>query len=351
MKCLINNINIDSIATYVPSKTLEMSTLSDLFGEASVNMVMKATGVERVQIADEEQTASDMCYEAARFLLEKEEINKEEIDGLVFVSQTADYRAPATSIILQDKLGLSKETVCFDISSGCSGYIYGIFQASSLIGSGACKKVLVLAGDTTTKLINPKDRAQRMVFGDAGSATIVSRGDGQMGFHICSDGSEHDKVIVPAGGFRTPSSDETKKEKTDADGNIRTEENLYMDGISVFNFIIKHGQKSIKTLLDYMSWEKDDVNFYAMHQATRFTLHYLLKRLKISKEKAPTNLKNYGNTGPSTIPLIITDICNKESGFDSSSLNKVIMCGYGVGLSWGSIACNLQNTNIYKPLK
>jgi 3-oxoacyl-[acyl-carrier-protein] synthase-3 len=351
MKCLIKNVNIDSIATYLPTNILEMNSLNDVFGENSVNMVMKATGIERVHIADEKQTASDMCFNAASFLLEKEKINKEEIDGLVFISQTADYRAPATSVILQDRLGLSKETVCFDISYGCSGYIYGIFQAATLIGSGACKKVLVLAGDTTTKMINPKDRSQRMVFGDAGSASIVSNGDGQIGFHICSDGSEYDKVIVPAGGFRVPSTEETRKENVDAEGNIRSDENLYMDGIAVFNFIIKHGQKSIKTLLDYMKWEKDDVNFFAMHQATRFTLHYLLKRLKISKEKAPTNLKDYGNTGPATIPLILTDTCSLESGFDKSKLDKVIMCGYGVGLSWGSIACNLQNTNIYKPLK
>lgn len=350
MKCKINNIKIQAIATYLPNNVLEMNTLYNLYGENNVKMVMKATGVERVHIADEKQTTSDMCFEAATFLIEKEKINKEDIDGLVFISQTADYRAPATSVILQDKLGLSKETVCFDISYGCSGYIYGIFQASILINSGACKKVLVLAGDTTSKLINPKDRAQRMVFGDAGSATIVCEGEGQIGFHIGSDGSEFEKVIIPAGGFRIPSSEETRKEYMDSDGNVRTQDNFYMDGIAVFNFIIKHGQKSINTLLEYMQWGKEDVKFYAMHQATRFTLDNLRKRLKLDNEKAPTNITNYGNTGPTTIPLVLTDMCNIESNFDTSKLDKVIMCGFGVGLSWGSIACNLQDTNFYKPL-
>lgn len=350
MKCIINNINIQAIATYLPTNILEMNSLIDLYGENNVKMVINATGVERVHVADKEQTASDMCFEAASFLLEKEKINKEEIDALLFVSQTADYRAPATSIILQDRLGLSTEIVCFDIPYGCSGYIYGIFQAATLIGSGTCKNVLVLAGDTTTKMINPKDRAQRMVFGDCGSATIVSKGMGQIGFHICSDGSQHEKVIIPAGGFRIPSSEKTRKEYIDSDGNYRTQENLYMDGSSVFNFIIKFGQQSINTLLQYMKWNKNDVNFFALHQATRFTLSYLRKRLKIDSEKAPINIANYGNTGPTTIPLILTDLCHSESGVETTKWDKVIMSAYGIGLSWGSIACNLSQTHIYKPI-
>ena len=347
MKCLINNIRIQSIATYLPPSILEMNTLIDLYGESNVQMVIKATGVERVHIADDNQTASDLCFEAANFMLKKEDVKREEINGLVFISQTADYRAPATSVILQDRLGLSKETVCFDISYGCSGYIYGIFQAASLIGSGACEKVLVLAGDTTTKLINPKDRSQRMVFGDCGSATLVCRGDKQIGFHICSDGSEYNKVIIPAGGFRIPLSEETKKEYLDSEGNVRTQENLYMDSVAVFNFIVKSGQQSINTLLEFMKWKKDEVDFFAMHQATRYTLSYLRKRLKIPNEKAPINITNNGNTGPTTIPLVLTDLCHNESGVDTSGWDKVVMSAYGVGLSWGSIACSLSQTNIY----
>jgi len=351
MKCKIDNVKIQAIATYLPENILEMSSLYNLYGETNVKMVMNATGVERVHVADEVQTASDMCYIAAKYLLDKENINKDDIEGIVFISQTADYRSPATSVILQDKLGLSKDTVCFDISYGCSGYIYGIFQASILINSGACKKVLVLAGDTTTKLINKKDRAQRLVFGDAGSATIVSKGIGQIGFHIASDGSEHSKVIIPAGGFRIPTSEETKKEYIDSDGNERSQENFYMDGISVFNFILKEGSKSVLTLLEYMKWKKNDIKLFALHQATKFTLDNLRKRLKIDEKSAPSNIKNYGNTGPSTIPLVLTDLYNIEMDYDTFNLDKVILCGYGVGLSWGSIACNLQGTNIYKPIK
>jgi 3-oxoacyl-[acyl-carrier-protein] synthase-3 len=351
MKCKIDNVKIQAIATYLPENVLEMSSLKESFGAANVDMIIKATGVERVHFAAEHETSSDMCFWAAKYLIEQEKVNKDEIDGLVFISQTSDYISPATSVILQDRLGLSRDTVCFDISYGCSGYIYGIFQASILISSGACNKVLVLAGDTTTKLINKRDRAQRMVFGDAGSATIVTKGIGQIGFHIGSDGHEHGKVIIPAGGFRIPSSEETKIEYVDSEGNQRSQENFYMDGLSVFNFILKEGRQSIISLLEYMQWNKNEVKLFALHQATKFTLDNLKKRLKIDDLVAPSNIQNYGNTGPATIPLVLTDIYNMDSNQDLKNLDKVVMSGYGVGLSWGSLTCSLQETKIYKPLK
>lgn len=350
MKCILNNIAIQAIATYLPTEILEMDSLIDLYGEKTVETIKKTTGVERVRVAAEKETASDMCYTAAESLIVNEGIERTEIDGLVFISQTPDYRLPATSVILQDRLGLSKETVCFDISYGCSGYIYGLFQASLLVSSGSCKKVLVLAGDTTTKMINSKDRAQRMVFGDCGSATLVVSGVGSLGFHIASDGDGHDKVIIPAGGYRIPSSKETKLEVEDKDGNLRSQEDLYNDGLSVFNFIIQNGRASINTIMEYMNWEKEDVKLYALHQATSFTVNFLVKRLKIEKEKAPVNITNYGNTGPATIPLILTDMYNVKTNVDTSAWDKIIMSAYGVGLSWGSIACDLSQTKIYEPI-
>lgn len=350
MKCLLDNIRIQAISTYLPTEILEMRSLSELFGEKEVDSIIKATGVERVRIADKNETSSDMCYEAAISLIEKEQINKNEIDGLVFISQTPDYILPATSVLLQNRLGLSKDTVCFDIAYGCSGYIYGIYQAALLISSGSCKNVLMLAGDTTSRIINPKDKAQRMVFGDCGTATLLSVGDYKIGFHICSDGSGYDKVIIPAGGFRNPSTAETRKESTDKDGNTRSQEDLYNDGLSVFNFIIQNGKTSINTILDYMNWTREEVNLYALHQATSFTIKFLIKRLKINEEKAPINIINYGNTGPATIPLILSDMYNLNSNFNTKSWNKVIMSAYGVGLSWGSVACDLSSTTIYEPI-
>lgn len=350
MKCVISNVQIDSLVTYLPKNIMEMNSLCKLYGESNVKSVMNATGVERVHIADVNETSSDMCFDAANFLFKQEQINKDEIDGLVFISQTPDYIGPATSVILQNKLGLSQETVCFDISYGCSGYIYGLLQAAILIGSGVCKKVLLLAGDTTSKFVNPKDRSQRMVFGDCGSATILSSGKGNLGFHICSNGKDFDKVIIPAGGFRMPLTNETQKEIIDIDGSVRTLQDLYMDSAAVFNFIVKSGKNSIETILEYMKWEKDEVDFYALHQATKFTINFLRKRLGLTEEKAPTNIKNYGNTGPATIPLLLSDLCYYDSVLQVSNFKKVIMSAYGIGLSWGSVACDLSSTKIYPPI-
>jgi len=348
MKNILNNIKIQAIAAYLPSKVLEMRSLADIYGEKTVETIIQATGVERVHVAASDETSSDMCFEAAIMLIEEEGISRENIDGLIFASQTSDYRLPATSIILQDRLGLTKETVCFDLPYGCSGYIYGIFQASLLISSGTCKNVLVLAGDTSTKMINAKDRAQRMVFGDCGTATLVVKGNNTIGIHMGVDGSGYDKVIIPAGGSRIPSSEATQLEFSDDEGNIRTQENLYMDGLSVFNFILQSGKSSINSLLEYMNWNKEDVNLFALHQGTSFTLRHLIKRLKVDPEKAPINIVNYGNTGPSTIPLILCDMFHSNPEI-TSKWDKIIMCAYGVGLSWGSIACSLSETNIYKP--
>ncbi len=346
MKTIIQNIKIAAIASYLPEKNFELSSLGDLYGEKDVANIIKATGIKRVRIAAENQTSSDMCFEAANYLIQKENLNRQEIDGLVFVSQTSDYILPSTSIVLQDRLGLSKETVCIDIPYGCSGYIYGIFQAALWINSGACEKVLVLTGDTTSKIINPNDRSVRMIFGDSGTATLVTKGITPMGFLICSDGSGYHHVIVPAGGFRIPASENTKKLNFDADKNGRTQEDLFMDGAVAFDFAITKAHINANELISEMAWEKEEVDFFALHQANKFMVNSIRKKLKVDAEKVPINVTNFGNTGPASIPLLLSDVCSMSK----YNLEKVIMNAIGVGLSWGSIACSLKDTHFYEPI-
>ena len=181
MKCIIENVEIKCIATCLPEDILEMTSLKDRFGDKEVEDTIKGSGIERIHVAGNHETTSDLCYKAAERILSEENIDRNTINGVVFVSQTMDYYNPATSCVLQGRLGLPNDCVCFDISYGCSGYIYGIFQAASLIGSGACNKVLVMAGDTNSKTIRPHIKSEVMVFGDAGSATLVSRGQGTLG--------------------------------------------------------------------------------------------------------------------------------------------------------------------------
>ena len=331
MKVILNNVQVKAVASWLPKNILEMVSLGAEYGDTEVANIMKATGVERARIADKDMCSSDMCQKAAEALMEKDGINKDEIDGLVFVSQTCDWILPSTSIALQDRLGLSKDTVCIDIHYGCSGFIYGLFQAASWITIGACKNVLVLAGDTTSRMMNPNDKSLRMVFGDCGTASLVTVGNTSMGFHIQSDGSGADRLIVPAGGFRLPVSEETSVLKWDEDKNGRTMNDLFMDGMAIFNFAITEVHKNVNSLIEYMDWAKEDVGFYALHQANEFMVNYVRKKLKVAVEVAPANCKDYGNTGPATIPFLLSDVCSQKQ-YD---LKKTIMCGFGVGLSWG----------------
>lgn len=347
MNTIINNVNLVAVNSWLPQTSVELRSLSSLYGDAEVESIIKATGVERVRIADDTMTSSDMCFYAAEALFEKEQFDRSRIDGLVFVSQTTDWILPATSISLQDRLELSKDVVCIDIHYGCSGYIYGLFQAASWIACGACENVLVLAGDTTSRMINEHDKSLRLVFGDCGTASIVSKVPGQMGFHIQSDGSGSDRLIVPAGGFRLPISEETSVLEWDEDKNGRTKNDLFMDGMAIFNFAITKVHKNINTLIEKMNWQKEDVGFYGLHQANEFMVNYVRKKLKVDENLVPVNVRNYGNTGPATLPLLLSDVCSCEHSYD---LNKTIMSGFGVGLSWGSVATDLSNTHFYSPV-
>jgi 3-oxoacyl-[acyl-carrier-protein] synthase-3 len=346
MKTIINHVTIEAVTAWLPEEVLDMHSLESAFGPKQVQAIIKATGVERARIAPQGMTASDMCQKAAERLIEKENFDRKEIDGLVFVSQTADYILPATSVSLQDRLGLSQDTVCMDVHYGCSGYIYGLFQAACWINSGMCSRVLVLSGDTSSRLINPNDRALRMVFGDCGTATLVCQGEGRMGFHIQSDGSGADRLIVPAGGFRTPVSEETSRLVTDQDGNVRTQNDLFMDGISIFNFALTNVPPNINTLLQSMQWDIKEVGLFALHQANVFMVNCIRKMLHVDKSVVPTNVTNYGNTGPATIPLLFSDLCSNGT-YD---LSKVVMSGFGVGLSWGSVAADMSKTHFYRPI-
>lgn len=346
MQTIINNIGIESVTAWLPEDRLDMRSLGSLYGNAEVENIIKATGVESVRIAEETMTSSDMCYKAAEHLFDMDGIDRSSIDGLILVSQTSDYILPATSICLQDRLGFSENTVCMDIHYGCSGYVYGLFQAACWIHSGMCSRVLVLAGDTTSRMINPMDKSLRMVFGDCGTATLVGRGDHSMGFHIQSDGSGADRLIVPAGGFRTPVSAETSLLEYDEEHNGRTQNDLFMDGMAIFNFAITKVHNNVNSLLEAMHWEKDSVGLFALHQANVFMVNYVRKKLKARPEVIPTNVTNYGNTGPATIPLLFSDLCG-EGKYD---LSKVVMSGFGVGLSWGSVAANMCYTRFYNPV-
>lgn len=342
MKCLFKNVEIKSIATCLPEKVIEMTSFSEKFGEKVVEDTIKGSGIERLHEAAVGETTADLCQKAAELIFEKEGIDRNAIDGVVFVSQTFDYFNPATSCVLQGKLGLSKDCVCFDISYGCSGYIYGIFQAANLIASGACNNVLVMAGDTNSKNQDKEDKSSVMVFGDAGSASIVGRGDTDMAFHIMTNGYDYKTVLSDRFGFRKWPANMQPDYASD---------NAAMQGDDVFSFIVSVGPRTIKTVLELVGWDKDEVDFFGLHQATKITVDFMRRKLKLAHpERAPFDIQNYGNTGSTTVPLVLTDYPYRAEGIDTSTWKKTVLAAYGVGLSWGSIACDLSKTKIYRPI-
>ena len=342
MKCIFKNVEIKSIATCLPEKVVEMTSYADKFGEKVVEETIKGSGLERLHVAETSETTADLCQRAVELIFDKEGFDRSTIDGLVFVSQTFDYFNPATSCVLQGKLGLSKDCVCFDISYGCSGYIYGLFQAASLIASGACNTVLVLAGDTNSKIINKENKSGVMVFGDAGSASIVSKGESNMAFHIQTNGYDYRTVLWDGLGFRKWPQNRDLKYKSDE---------LPMQGDDVFSFIVSVGPRTIKSVLELVGWDKDEVDFYGLHQATKITVDFMRRKLKLAHpERAPFDIQNYGNTGPTTVPLVLTDYPHRAECIDTTTWKKVVLAAYGVGLSWGSIACDLSKTTIYRPI-
>ena len=347
MKAEFSNISISKIGTAVPKNSLDLMSLTDLATEAVLKTIIKTTGISSVRVAENNMTSSDLCVEAANNILEDTE--NEEIDALIFVSQTRDYHLPQTSFIIQNRLNLRKDVFCLDMPLGCSGYINGLFQASLLLQISNIKKVLLLAGDTSTKMINAKDRATRMVFGDGGSATVLEKGSDTISFNIQSDGSGADNLIIKSGAFRNPSDEKSKIPLLMEEGNYRSAEDIYMGGMDIFNFALREVPTIVDEHLRDSNITKDDIDLLVLHQANKFMVDYLRKRIKINREKVPVEVDNYGNTGPCSIPLVLSLKGNNYK--EENKLKSVMMCGFGVGLSWGTALTNLECTMFYEPVE
>ena len=239
-----SNIGIAGIAACVPKHTIDNYHYTQYFPEDVVRKVVDKIGIYERRFADEHTCASDLCYAAAERLIADLQVDKSEIDVLIFISQTPDYRMPATAFLLQERLGLPKTTMAFDLSLGCSAFLYGLSVGYSLLQQPHIRKVLLLDGETRSKVYSPKDRKTAFLFGDAGAAVLLERGEkyGKSYFSLNSDGSMADTIKIEGGGYRMPSSEETLRERVvDEHGNIRSFEHGYMNGDDVFNFVQRTG--------------------------------------------------------------------------------------------------------------
>lgn len=333
----ISGVRIAGVASAIPERLHHFSEFAATFGEEEVRKISESTGVVNRYVVPEQMCTSDLCFFAAERLIEATGWPSESIDALLFVSQTADYYLPATSCTLQARLGLPKTCAALDINLGCSGYVYGLWVASSLVASGAARRVLLLVGDTSSKTASPLDRSVCLLFGDAGTATALEKAENGavLTFVLGTDGTGKDHLIIPAGAYRNPHG-ETSRVRTEREGgNIRSEEDLFMNGAEIFTFTLREVPPLIRTVLNESGWTAEDVDYFVFHQANKFMLDYLAKRMKIPAGKVPLHLEKYGNTSSATIPLCMTDPLGGRLRNESF---RLVLAGFGVGLSWGAVA-------------
>jgi|LSQX01.1.fsa_nt_gb 3-oxoacyl-[acyl-carrier-protein] synthase-3 len=347
MSCIsIGNIIISGVSACVPEKIEEINKFPLFSNNDAVNFT-KNTGVERRRIASSDVCSSDLCFLSAKKLIEELCWEKHEIDCLVFVSQTPDYILPATSVILQHRLGLSTNCYAIDISLGCSGWVYALSVISSLLSHGSMKKGLLLAGDTTSKYCSETDKSTYPLFGDAGTATALEFIDNDkqiIDFTFNSDGEGSNVIIIEDGGFRNKVNRESLLKKTISEGIERSKLDLVLEGMDVFSFGISKAPESIKNLSNYFHIDLGTIDYFIFHQANKILNETIRKKLKLEAEKVPYSLKNYGNTSCATIPLTMvtelrTNLIQKEL--------KHICCSFGVGLSWAS--CFFSTSRIVCP--
>jgi 3-oxoacyl-[acyl-carrier-protein] synthase-3 len=345
-KCSINQVRIGGIVTSVPkTERCIDEELDVLFGGNAKQLarLKKTIGLDRRRVVDAGTTAADLCYDAAKRLLEASQLAPEEIDAVICVTQTPDYLQPCNAAVLHGRLGLSASCAALDVNLGCSGYVYGLWLAHMMISAGGCEHVLLLAGDTISRLVHPADRAVAPIFGDGGSATLLQKSEqlGPAWFSLQTDGKGFDKLIVPAGGQRCPSSAQTKIPLSDADGNIRTAENLFMDGAEIFNFSITTEPKSVKELVEFAGLEMDAMDYFVFHQANRYILGNIAKRLKIDPAKVPMRtVERYGNQSSASIPCAM---CGElQDVLMTGSSRRLLLSGFGVGLSWASVILDIK---------
>jgi len=328
---------IKAIRSFLPEKKLTNEQLAEQFGDWHAGQILSKTGVAVRGIAAENECASDLGVAAAKRLFDEGVCASDEIDFLIFCTQSPDYFTPTTACLMQDRLGLKTSCGAVDINQGCSGYIYGLALAKSLVEAGTARTVLLVTADTYTKFINLRDRSLLTLFGDGAAATLVRSVEAEKEligpFVLGTDGRGANQIIVKAGGLRCPPNAKTAVESQDSSGNWRSEQNLFMDGADVFSFALRTVPPTLQELLGKSGLTIDQIDFMIPHQANKFVLERLRAKLKFPADKFWIDMEKCGNTVSSTIPIAL------ESALQKGRIkrgDRVALVGFGVGYSWGA---------------
>ena len=321
------------MAACVPQGRVFNRDLGYLIPEKDIENTISNIGISERRIADDNVCASDLCCKADLRLMEDNGIDPSGIDVLLFMSQTGDYRIPATAPLLQHRLGLPKTTCCLDLSQGCAGYVYALSTAFAYASMEGVNRVLLLDGETFSKIVNRRDKVDWPLYGDAGTATLIEKGDFEDSvFILDSDGSGEGAVKIPGGGMRNRTTAASLEETEREEGNVRNDLEVYMDGMEVFNFAMGVVPKSIREIASVTGTSLEEIDWLVFHQANRFMTDFFAKRLKFDMEKVPYCIGRFGNTSSASIPLtIVSELEDRLRDGD-----RMVMCGFGAGLSWGT---------------
>ena len=336
-----SNVGVTGIASCVPSNISGNKDLVDLRASDESDNVINNIGIFEKRFVDEGVTPSDLCFKAANHLLDEMKVDRNTIDMVIFMSQSPDYKIPATSPSLQHRLGLPKTTACIDLSLACSGYVYSLSTAFAYASQDGINKVLLLDGETFSRIVSPKDKVNAPLYGDAGTATLIEKGDfGKSVFTLFTDGSGQDAIKINSGGARVPSDVTSCIPKEREEGNVRSDQDIFMDGLEVFNFTLKVVPSSIKQILEISDNTNESIDYFVFHQANKFMIDFFVKKLKIESSKVPISLDTFGNVSSATIPLTISSRLNKEL---PGRQKRLLLSGFGAGLSWGAAIINFND--------
>jgi len=337
------NVGITAIAACVPPKVFSNYNLGYIVPEEGIEKLVNTIGIKEKRFAEKDVCASDLCYKAAKQLMDDNNIEPSSIDMLLFLTLTPDYITPPTSSILQHRLGLPITTACLDMSLACSGFVYALSTAYAYASMPGVDRVLVLVGETMSKITNPRDKVNFPLYGDAGTACLVEKGDFKDSvFVLTADGEGEDMVKIPAGGFRNPLTAESLLDIEREEGNFRRETDITMDGLGTFNHAVNAIPKQVKILMKEADITVDDVDYLVSHQANKFMIDFIVKRLKFDPNKVPFCLSKFGNTSCASIPLTI--VSELEGKLDGEK--RVLLSAIGAGWSFGTAYMTTKDVKV-----
>jgi 3-oxoacyl-[acyl-carrier-protein] synthase-3 len=333
----MSNVRVSAIEYHLPPTVVSNHDLAAEFPDWSIEKIREKTGILDRHIAGPNECSSDLAYSAATKLFASGVCAPQEIDYVLLCTQSPDYFLPTTACTLQDRLGICTHAGAIDFNLGCSGFVYGLGLAQGLIQTGQARKVLLLTAETYSKFIHAQDKSVRTLFGDAAAATLLAADDDptprSVSYIYGTDGKGSHNLMVPAGGLRLPYSPATAEASTDQSGNCRSQNNLFMNGAEIFNFTLRTIPQCVTSLLARSGKRLEDIDLFVFHQANRYMLDHLRKKLKVPEEKFFIWMESCGNTVSSTIPIALKH-AEVEGRLKPHQL--IMLVGFGVGYSWGA---------------